>query len=133
MASSGRGVICLTLTEERCRRLNLPLMVRDNNSRYSTNFTVSIEAAEGVTTGISAADRMTTIHTAVSEAASADDIATLGHILPVLAQPGGVLQRAGHTQAGVDLSRLSGFDTARVICETLTLAGTLAPSPDTGG
>ena len=94
MASYGRGLICLTLTEERCRRLNLPLMVRDNNSRYSTNFTVSIEAAEGVTTGISAADRMTTIHTAVSESASADDIVTPGHIFPVMAQPGGVLTRA---------------------------------------
>ena len=133
MASYGRGLICLTLTEERCRRLNLPLMVRDNNSRYSTNFTVSIEAAEGVTTGISAADRMTTIHTAVSEAASADDIVTPGHIFPVMAQPGGVLTRAGHTEAGVDLARLSGFEPASVICEILNPDGTMARLPDLVG
>ena len=129
MASYGRGLICLTLTEERCRRLNLPLMVRDNNSRYSTNFTVSI----GVTTGISAADRMTTIHTAVSEAASADDIVTPGHIFPVMAQPGGVLTRAGHTEAGVDLARLSGFEPASVICEILNPDGTMARLPDLVG
>jgi len=133
MASYGRGLICLTLTEERCRRLSLPLMVRDNNSRYSTNFTVSIEAAEGVTTGISAADRTTTIHTAVSEGASADDIVTPGHIFPVMAQPGGVLTRAGHTEAGVDLARLSGFEPASVICEILNPDGTMARLPDLVG
>ena len=133
MASYGRGLICLTLTEERCRRLNLPLMVRDNNSRYSTNFTVSIEAAKGVTTGISAADRTTTIHTAVSEAASADDIVTPGHIFPVMAQPGGVLTRAGHTEAGVDLARLCGFEPASVICEILNPDGSMARLPDLVG
>ena len=94
MASYGRGLICLTLTEERCRMLNLPLMVSDNNSRYSTNFTVSIDAAKGVTTGISATDRAVTIRAAVSENGRAEDIATPGHVFPVMAQPGGVLTRA---------------------------------------
>ena len=130
MASHGRGLICLTLTDERCQRLNLPLMVRDNDSRYSTNFTVSIEAARGVTTGISAADRATTILSAVSENATADDIVTPGHVFPVMAQPGGVLTRAGHTEAGVDLARMCGFEPASVICEILNPDGTMARLPD---
>ena len=97
MAAEGRGLICLTLTEERCRHLKLPLMVNDNNARYSTNFTVSIEAADGVSTGISAADRAHTIRTAVSENATGEDIVSPGHVFPIMAQPGGVLTRAGHT------------------------------------
>jgi 3,4-dihydroxy 2-butanone 4-phosphate synthase/GTP cyclohydrolase II len=126
MASYGRGLICLTLTEERCRTLNLPLMVSHNNSRYSTNFTVSIDAAEGVTTGISATDRATTIRVAVSDNGSVEDIATPGHVFPVMAQPGGVLTRAGHTEAGVDLARLCGLAPASVICEILNPDGSMA-------
>ena len=130
MASKGRGLICLTLTEERCRRLDLPLMVSRNDARFSTNFTVSIEAAEGVTTGISAQDRATTIHAAVKRNATADDIVMPGHIFPIKAQPGGVLTRAGHTEAGVDLARLSGFEPASVICEILKEDGAMARLPD---
>jgi len=130
MASHGRGLICLTLTKERCQRLNLPLMVSENDSRYSTNFTVSIEAARGVTTGISAADRATTIQSAVSENATSNDIVTPGHVFPVMAQPGGVLTRAGHTEAGVDLARMCGFEPASVICEILNPDGTMARLPD---
>ena len=130
MASYGRGLICLTLTEERCRMLNLPLMVSDNNSRYSTNFTVSIDAAKGVTTGISATDRAATIRAAVSENGRAEDIATPGHVFPVMAQPGGVLTRAGHTEAGVDLARLCSLEPASVICEILNPDGSMARLPD---
>ena len=130
MAGQGRGLICLALTEDRCRQLNLSLMVNQNNSRYSTNFTVSIEAADGVTTGISAADRARTIQTAVRENASAKDIVTPGHVFPIMAQPGGVLTRAGHTEAGIDLARLSGLVPASVICEILNPDGTMARLPD---
>ena len=130
MAAHGRGLICLTLTEERCRHLKLPLMVNDNNARYSTNFTVSIEAADGVSTGISAADRAHTIRTAVSENATGDDIVSPGHVFPIMAQPGGVLTRAGHTEAGVDLARLAGVEPASVICEILNPDGTMARLPD---
>ena len=130
MAAHGRGLICLALTEERCRQLNLSLMVNQNNSRYSTNFTVSIEAADGVTTGISAADRARTIQTAVGEKASAKDIVTPGHVFPIMGQPGGVLTRAGHTEAGIDLARLSGLVPASVICEILNPDGTMARLPD---
>ena len=130
MASQGRGLICLTLTEERCRHLKLPLMVNDNNARYSTNFTVSIEAADGVSTGISAADRAHTIRTAVSENATGEDIVSPGHVFPIMAQPGGVLIRAGHTEAGVDLARLAGIEPASVICEILNPDGTMARLPD---
>ncbi|MEA3292605.1 MAG: 3,4-dihydroxy-2-butanone-4-phosphate synthase, partial [Pseudomonadota bacterium] len=130
MASRGRGLICLTLTEERCRQLDLPLMVSRNDARFSTNFTVSIEAAEGVTTGISAQDRATTIRAAVKRNATADDIVMPGHIFPIKAQPGGVLTRAGHTEAGVDLARLSGFEPASVICEILKEDGSMARLPD---
>ena len=130
MAAQGRGLICLTLTEERCRHLKLPLMVNDNNARYSTNFTVSIEAADGVSTGISAADRAHTIRTAVSENATGEDIVSPGHVFPIMAQPGGVLTRAGHTEAGVDLARLAGIEPASVICEILNPDGTMARLPD---
>ena len=130
MAAEGRGLICLTLTEERCRHLKLPRMVNDNNARYSTNFTVSIEAADGVSTGISAADRAHTIRTAVSENATGEDIVSPGHVFPIMAQPGGVLTRAGHTEAGVDLARLAGIEPASVICEILNPDGTMARLPD---
>ena len=130
MAGQGRGLICLALTEDRCRQLNLSLMVNQNDSRYSTNFTVSIEAADGVTTGISAADRARTIQMAVRENAGAKDIVTPGHVFPIMAQPGGVLTRAGHTEAGIDLARLSGLVPASVICEILNPDGTMARLPD---
>ncbi len=130
MASKGRGLICLTLTEERCNQLDLPLMVSRNSARFSTNFTVSIEAAEGVTTGISAQDRAITIQTAVKPNAKADDLVTPGHIFPIKAQPGGVLTRAGHTEAGVDMARLCGFLPASVICEILKEDGSMARLPD---
>ncbi|KAA3621120.1 MAG: 3,4-dihydroxy-2-butanone-4-phosphate synthase [Proteobacteria bacterium] len=126
MASHGRGLICLTLTEERCRQLGLPLMVKENSSRYSTNFTVSIEAARGVTTGISAADRAVTVAAAVGKGATPGDIVTPGHIFPIMAQPGGVLNRAGHTEASVDLARICGFEPASVICEILNPDGSMA-------
>lgn len=130
MASHARGLICLTLTEERCRQLNLPLMVHNNNARYSTNFTVSIEASSGVTTGISAADRAATVRAAVKADAGPEDIITPGHIFPIMAQPGGVLTRAGHTEAGVDLAQLCGMQPASVICEVLNPDGTMARLPD---
>ena len=130
MAKFGRGLICLTLTESRCNRLRLPLMVGDNHARFSTNFTVSIEAAEGVTTGISAADRAKTIRDAVAADAKEGDIVMPGHIFPIMAQPGGVLSRAGHTEAGCDFARLAGRDASAVICEILNEDGTMARMPD---
>ena len=130
MAVHGRGLICLTLSEERCRQLRLPLMAKDNRSPYSTAFTVSIEAAKNVTTGISAADRAETIRAAVRPDATADDIVSPGHVFPIMAEPGGVLTRAGHTEAGSDLARLSGFEPACVLCEILNLDGTMARLDD---
>jgi 3,4-dihydroxy 2-butanone 4-phosphate synthase / GTP cyclohydrolase II len=130
MARYGRGLICLTLTEERCRQLNLPLMVANNRSPLGTNFTVSIEAAEGVSTGISAADRARTIQAAIRPDASPGDIVQPGHIFPVMAQEGGVLVRAGHTEAGCDLARLAGLTGAAVICEILKDNGEMARLPD---
>ena len=130
MATYARGLICLTLTEARCRQLGLELMVGKNASRFSTNFTVSIEAAEGVTTGISAADRATTVRAAVRPDAKSEDIITPGHVFPLMAQPGGVLARAGHTEAGIDLARLAGFEPASVICEILREDGSMARLPD---
>ncbi len=131
MARYGRGLICLTLTEERCSQIGLPLMVGDNNgARFSTNFTVSIEAAEGVTTGISAADRAKTIQAAVADTAKPSDIVMPGHIFPIMAQSGGVLSRAGHTEAGIDFPRLAGRDPSSVICEILNEDGTMARMPD---
>ena len=130
MARYGRGLICLTLTEERCRQLNLPLMVSNNRSPLGTNFTVSIEAAEGVTTGISAADRATTVRAAMRPDASPRDLVQPGHIFPLMAQEGGVLVRAGHTEAGCDLARLAGLQPASVICEILKDDGEMARLPD---
>jgi len=130
MARHGRGLICLTLTEQRCRQLNLPLMVPVNGTAHGTNFTVSIEAAEGVTTGISAADRARTVQAAVAASARPDDLVQPGHIFPLMAQPGGVLMRAGHTEAGCDLAQLAGLTPAAVICEILKDDGTMARLPD---
>lgn len=129
MARYGRGLICLTLDQERCQRLQLPLMVSDTQQRQSTNFTVSIEAAVGVTTGISAADRATTIRAAVHPEAKPSDVVMPGHVFPLMAQRGGVLARAGHTEAGVDLGRLAGFEPASVICEIMNEDGTMARLP----
>ncbi|GAM72987.1 3,4-dihydroxy-2-butanone 4-phosphate synthase [Vibrio ishigakensis] len=130
MATHGRGLICLTMTGERCERLGLPPMVQDNNAQYTTAFTVSIEAAEGVTTGISAADRAVTVQAAVAKDAKAADLVQPGHIFPLAAQEGGVLTRAGHTEAGCDLARLAGFEPASVIVEILNDDGTMARRPD---
>jgi 3,4-dihydroxy 2-butanone 4-phosphate synthase / GTP cyclohydrolase II len=130
MAKHGRGLICLTLTEARCRQLNLPLMVRDNRSPHGTAFTLSIEAAEGVTTGISAQDRARTVQAAVAKRAQPTDIVQPGHIFPLMAQNGGVLVRAGHTEAGCDLAQLAGCEPAAVICEILKDDGTMARLPD---
>src|SRR5258708_32073993 len=136
MARHARGLICLTLTEERCRQLALPLMVSANRSGHGTNFTLSIEAAEGVTTGISAADRARTVRAAVAPDAKPADIVQPGHIFPVMAQPGGVLVRAGHTEAGGDLARMAGLTPAAVALDIMADDGTMAPSPrllDLGG
>ena len=130
MARFGRGLICLTLTEARCRQLDLPLMVSANRSQLGTNFTVSIEAAEGVTTGISAADRAHTVLAAVRRDAVPADLVQPGHIFPLMAQNGGVLVRAGHTEAGCDLARLAGLEPAAVICEILKDDGEMARLPD---
>ncbi len=130
MASHGRGLICLTLTRERCEQLALPLMVQQNESMHTTNFTVSIEAARGVTTGISAHDRAQTIQAATARDATPADIVQPGHIFPLMAQPGGVLTRAGHTEAGCDLARLAGLEPAAVIVEILKEDGSMARRPD---
>jgi len=130
MARYGRGLICLTLTEARCKQLQLPLMVSDTNDKHGTNFTVSIEAAEGVTTGISAADRAVTVQAAVAVNATPDDIVMPGHVFPLKAQPGGVLTRAGHTEAGCDLARLAGFEPSSVIVEILNEDGSMARRDD---
>ena len=130
MATYGRGLICLTLMEERCRQLNLPLMVAANRSPLGTNFTVSIEAATGVTTGISAADRARTVQVAVNRDAKPEDLVQPGHIFPLMAQNGGVLVRAGHTEAGCDLAHLAGLTPASVICEILNEDGSMARLPD---
>jgi 3,4-dihydroxy 2-butanone 4-phosphate synthase/GTP cyclohydrolase II len=130
MTKFGRGLICLTLTEERCRRLSLPLMVHETRYTHRTNFTVSIEAAEGVTTGISAADRARTVQAAVAAQATASDLVQPGHIFPLMAQSGGVLARAGHTEAGCDFARLAGLEPAAVIVEILNDDGSMARRPD---
>ncbi len=130
MARYGRGLICLTLTERKCVSLNLPPMVTNNSSPLGTNFTVSIEAAEGVTTGISAADRARTVRAAVRADAGPADIVQPGHIFPLMAQNGGVLVRAGHTEAGCDLAQLAGVTPAAVICEILKDDGEMARLPD---
>ena len=130
MARNARGLICLTLTEMRCRQLDLPLMVAENHASHRTNFTVSIEAAEGVSTGISAADRARTVQAAVAKNATPKDLVQPGHIFPVMAQPGGVLTRAGHTEAGCDLARLAGCEPAAVIVEIMNDDGTMARRAD---
>lgn len=130
MATYGRGLICLTLSKKRCEKLKLPLMVGKNNSVHNTNFTVSIEAAKGVTTGISATDRAKTILAAVAKNAKAEDIVQPGHVFPLMAEQGGVLTRAGHTEAGCDLSRLAGFEPSSVIVEILNEDGSMARRDD---
>jgi 3,4-dihydroxy 2-butanone 4-phosphate synthase / GTP cyclohydrolase II len=130
MAKHGRGLICLTLTRERCERLQLPPMARSNGTRHGTAFTVSIEAATGVTTGISAADRARTVQAAVARDAQPRDLVQPGHIFPLQAQDGGVLMRAGHTEAGCDLAAMAGLTPAAVICEIMNDDGTMARLPD---
>lgn len=130
MVTHARGLVCLPMTAERCQKLNLPLMVDNNGAQFSTNFTVSIEAAEGVTTGISATDRAKTVLAAVGENATANDIVQPGHIFPLIAKEGGVLNRAGHTEAGVDLARLAGSEPAAVIVEILNEDGSMARRPE---
>lgn len=130
MATHGRGLICLTLSQERCAQLRLPLMVTETDQHHATNFTISIEAAEGITTGISAHDRATTVQAAVAPSAKPEDLRQPGHIFPVVAQPGGVLTRAGHTEAGCDLARLAGLESAAVIVEILNEDGSMARRPD---
>ncbi|OOS20583.1 bifunctional 3,4-dihydroxy-2-butanone-4-phosphate synthase/GTP cyclohydrolase II [Moraxella lincolnii] len=130
MITHARGLVCLTITQERSRQLDLPLMSDKNGAKFSTNFTVSIEAAKGVTTGISAADRARTIQTAVSATAKPEDIVQPGHIFPIVAQNGGVLHRAGHTEAGCDLTHLAGLEPAAVICEIIKENGEMARRDD---
>ncbi|QHE86836.1 bifunctional 3,4-dihydroxy-2-butanone-4-phosphate synthase/GTP cyclohydrolase II [Hydrogenophaga sp. BPS33] len=130
MARYGRGLICLTLSRERCERLRLPPMVPRNGTKMGTAFTVSIEAAEGVTTGISAADRARTVQAAVAPNAQASDLVQPGHIFPLQAVEGGVLMRAGHTEAGCDLAQMAGCSPAAVICEIMKDDGTMARLPD---
>ena len=130
MVTHARGLVCLTLTEERCQQLDLPLMASRNGARFGTNFTQSIEAAEGVETGISAADRARTIQVAVARNAKPSDLVQPGHIFPVQAVRGGVLVRAGHTEAGCDLTALAGLTPAAAICEILKPDGTMARLPD---
>ncbi|MBF7681878.1 3,4-dihydroxy-2-butanone-4-phosphate synthase [Acinetobacter sp. B5B] len=130
MITHARGLVCLTLSKERCQQLKLPLMVDQNGAQHGTNFTLSIEACEGITTGISPAERAHTIRTAVSPQAKPADIVQPGHIFPLMAQPGGVLHRAGHTEAGSDLSRLAGLEPASVICEIINEDGTMARRAD---
>ncbi|WP_397377007.1 bifunctional 3,4-dihydroxy-2-butanone-4-phosphate synthase/GTP cyclohydrolase II [Pseudomonas sp.] len=130
MARFARGLICMPMTRERCETLKLPLMAPRNGSGFGTKFTVSIEAAEGVTTGISAADRARTVQAAAAKNAKADDIVSPGHIFPLMAQPGGVLARAGHTEAACDLARMGGFEASGVICEIMNDDGTMARRPE---
>jgi len=130
MARFGRGLICLTLPRERCERLQLPPMTRRNGTQHGTAFTVSIEAATGVTTGISAADRARTVQAAVAKDAQASDLVQPGHIFPLQAQDGGVLMRAGHTEAGCDLAGMAGLSPTSVICEIMKDDGTMARLPD---
>ena len=130
MATHGRGLICLTMTKARTEQLGLELMSRANGTRHETAFTVSIEAREGVTTGISAGDRARTVAVAIDAAKSRDDIVTPGHVFPLIARDGGVLVRAGHTEASVDISRLAGLNPSGVICEIMNADGTMARMDD---
>ncbi len=124
------GIVCLCLTDEKVKALQLPMMVRENSSRYQTAFTVSIEAARGVTTGVSAADRVTTVMAAVAEDAGPGDLNHPGHVFPLRARPGGVLERQGHTEATVDLMRLAGLNPCGVLCELTNPDGTMARLPE---
>ena len=124
------GIVCLCLTDERVQQLELPLMVESNESRYQTAFTVSIEAAEGVTTGVSAADRVTTIQAAIADGAKPDDLTKPGHVFPLRARPNGVLERRGHTEVTVDLCRLAGLKPFGVLCELTNPDGTMARTPE---
>ncbi len=130
MASHGRGLICLTLTRERCAQLQLPLMVAATDACHATNFTVTIEAAEGIESGVSARDRARTIQTAVHRDAQPEHLLRPGHIFPLMAQDGGVLVRPGHTEAGCDLAALAGFEPAATIVEVMNVDGTMARRPD---
>jgi 3,4-dihydroxy 2-butanone 4-phosphate synthase/GTP cyclohydrolase II len=130
MARFARGLICMPMSRERCETLKLPLMAPRNGSGFGTKFTVSIEAAEGVTTGISAADRARTVQAAAAKNAKAEDIVSPGHIFPLMAQPGGVLARAGHTEAACDLARMGGFEPSGVICEVMNDDGSMARRPE---
>ncbi|NDV19717.1 3,4-dihydroxy-2-butanone-4-phosphate synthase [Pseudodesulfovibrio sp. JC047] len=126
----GSGIVCLCMTDEKIRSLELPMMVEENSSQYQTAFTISIEAAKGVTTGVSAADRVTTIKTAIAGDATARDIASPGHVFPLRARPGGVLERGGHTEATVDMARLAGLSPCGVLCEVTNPDGTMARTPE---
>ncbi|WP_263064643.1 3,4-dihydroxy-2-butanone-4-phosphate synthase [Dickeya dadantii] len=126
----GSGIVCLCLTEERRQKLELPMMVENNSSHFQTAFTVTIEAAEGVTTGVSAADRLTTIRAATADDARPSDLNRPGHVFPLRAQPGGVLARGGHTEATVDLMRLAGFKPFGVLCELTNDDGSMAHAPE---
>jgi len=130
MARHGRGLICLSITEEKARELQLPPMVHDNTSAFGTAFTVSIEARRGVSTGISAHDRATTIRTAINESARPEDLVRPGHVFPIIARKGGVLVRTGQTEGSVDLARLAGCVPAGVICEIMKEDGTMARMTD---
>lgn len=130
MAREGRGLICMPMSKARCQQLDLPLMVDDNRASHGTNFTMSIEAASGVTTGISAADRACTVRAAANKNAAPEDIVQPGHVFPLMAQPGGVLVRAGHTEASCDLARLAGFDESAVIVEIINDDGNMARRED---
>lgn len=124
------GIVCLCLTDEKVRELELPMMVEENNSQYQTAFTVTIEAAEGVTTGVSAADRVATVKAAIANGAKPSDLASPGHVFPLRACSGGVLDRAGHTEATVDMTRMAGFEPCGVLCEVTNPDGTMARLPE---
>lgn len=124
------GIVCLCLTPEMAENLELPLMVKDNTSKYGTAFTITIEAKEGVTTGVSAADRITTIQAAIKDGAKPEDLSHPGHVFPLIAKAGGVLERGGHTEGSVDLARLAGCKPAGVLCELTNEDGTMAKMPE---
>lgn len=126
----GSGIVCLCITEERRQQLDLPMMVENNTSAYGTGFTVTIEAAEGVTTGVSAADRVTTVRAAIADNAKPSDLNRPGHVFPLRAQPGGVLTRGGHTEATIDLVTLAGFKPTGVLCELTNDDGSMARAPE---
>ena len=126
----GSGIVCLCLTDEHRKQLDLPMMVENNTSAYGTGFTVTIEAAHGVTTGVSAADRLTTVRAAIADNAKPSDLNRPGHVFPLRAQPGGVLTRGGHTEATIDLVSLAGFKPAGVLCELTNDDGTMARAPE---